>query len=199
MGFLGWLLVVLVVLMLIGRREEKKKQATQRGQQTGPQRPYEPTVVVVDHSYEAPDNADFRLANDPPTIIRRSYADKPEGYTELFRDVPLVGVRFEGREDNLIDFINGWDRELELIRTPVPQDPNGVMVYGRWTDRWGRPHRAELGWLPREVAAQIAKDYPNVELRASPLTMFLPRGNRIAGMRMMIWRPYKRPQKKAEA
>jgi hypothetical protein len=48
-------------------------------------------------------------------------------------------------------------------------------VLGHWRDEKGKEHSGLLGYVPRELAARIAKEAPSANLVATLETLILPR------------------------
>lgn len=75
----------------------------------------------------------------------------PEGFQIYAKELPLAGSKY--KSNNKIEFATGKYRSLRLEREPDnAKDPNAILVIGECTD-----DEFELGYLPKDLAAQIAK------------------------------------------
>jgi len=66
-------------------------------------------------------------------------------------------------------------------------DRYAIKVIGSWKDGRGVAHMAQLGWVPREDAREIATEAPGEPLGASLHGFFPPSPGRSPGIRMDIW------------
>jgi hypothetical protein len=130
------------------------------------------------------DNEDrvIRLNQGPPDIA-------PESPEKFKGDVPVAGV-FD-REEAVNDFVSGENRTVELEREPTNEhDPNAVKVIGSWTDRRGEIREEQLGYLPAEVAQELAEKEPSdTPIEATVTKLFEPRPRKSAGLRLDLWVP----------
>ncbi len=77
---------------------------------------------------------------------------------------------------------------LSLERDPANEfDRHAIKVIGTWRDARGIAHKAQLGWVPREDAREIAREVPEGPLGASLQGFFPPKLGRNPGIRMDIW------------
>lgn len=79
---------------------------------------------------------------------------KSEPCQHYLTDLQPAGVHL--RADDAKEFIHGLDQRLEFEREPLnPHDPNALAIYGVSTHR-GQILRRKLGYLPAEIAADLA-------------------------------------------
>ncbi|NQT21354.1 MAG: hypothetical protein HQ592_16730 [Planctomycetes bacterium] len=165
-------------------------------------------ICIVHSKYDVPFNDDYKFPNDPPHVVRlqQETAAKAPGKTwvKVEYDVPVVGITKDGRDQHAARMIEfGNDRLVTLQRQPRNQfDPNAVLINAFWRDPKGQPHTAHIGYLPRELAANIAKKHPAAKLFANIGTMFRPIRGKSPGMRINVWAeedvaPRKRTTKKS--
>lgn len=137
--------------------------------------------------------ADFRFQEDPDTLIRVKFK-KPARATQpamIFRNIPVVGASQLEERRNIALFITGIDRSLRLERDRGNQhDKNAIRVMGAWKGRNNNvTGSGQLGWVPREIAAEIAEDKElrDMELLPTLRTMYLPSAEKLPGLRFDIW------------
>jgi hypothetical protein len=89
------------------------------------------------------------------TISQRFLPPIPEGCQIFETTVGLVGIEY--RRDDVIEFISGTGHGLEIVAEPNnDDDPNALAVIGV-TQGWIFKKRKMIGYIPREIAAQIAE------------------------------------------
>jgi hypothetical protein len=77
---------------------------------------------------------------------------------------------------------------LELKRDPQnPYDQNAIEVIGYWRDEKGKEQSGFLGYVPRDLAARLARETPSAQLVATLETLILPRRKKSPGIRFSIW------------
>jgi hypothetical protein len=83
----------------------------------------------------------------------------------------IVGEQY--RPEEIDAFAAGQDQVLQLVREPDnPNDANALAVWGAWQDRNGKFH-AQLGYLPRELAAQIVATRPDdMPVQVHPVSLY---------------------------
>ncbi|MGB9833644.1 MAG: HIRAN domain-containing protein [bacterium] len=100
----------------------------------------------------------------------------------------VAGISFDSARESALSFAYGNERSLELKRDPQnPYDPNVVEVLGHWRDEKGKEHSGFLGYVPRELAARIAKEAPSANLVATLETLILPPEKEIPWDQFSIW------------
>lgn len=158
-------------------------------------------VKVIGPNEDIPEDQDFRFVKDGPHLVRRSFDPPAENLTELFPHlVPVAGIRFEDRAVTCDIFIHGKDRRLELVPSPFEEHPEAIKVIGHWRDALASNNNGVLGWVPRRYAEQITVSGFHVSsLVAIPVSMYQSRPKRSPGIRMKIWRPYKRQPRSRQA
>jgi len=147
--------------------------------------------IVEDSSHVAPGD-EFRLENDPEDVIRIRRKRPPQATfpTILIKDVPVAGVSQPEARKNVMMFIAGKDRSRALVRDRGNRfDKNAIKVIGKWEDRGRGAGSAQLGWIPREIAKEIAQDkkLAGLDLYASLRAIFLPSPGKAPGLRFDIW------------
>ena len=147
-------------------------------------------VVTVQHRSQAPIDEGFRLPGDPPYRIRLVQR-WPEGLGESL--VPNVSVLAAeaaqaGMLGEMIDY--GSERRIELIREGDSSgDSNAIKVMGYWSDPRGGQRGAHIGYIPRDVAAQLAQQHGRVKLGARILSMYRSRSGMPPGVELDIGGP----------
>lgn len=115
-----------------------------------------------------------RVQTPPPRkksqVIRTAAPDRDPNWRQLCSWAQdIVGEQYHKPE------IMAWeaapDRALEVVREPQnPHDPNAIAIFGVWD---GGSRRGHLGYLPRELAADIAATRPvDMPLKAVPFTLY---------------------------
>lgn len=133
-----------------------------------------------------------------PTHTIEVRAGCPPGMgRKLARQVAVAGI---SRRQAFADgFVRGFKQGLVLAREPGNVfDRSAIAVIGTWVDRTtGAQCREQLGYVPRDTAAEIASKTSAEEPIAAALqAVFIPvPGRETPGLRFDIWAP-KRPRKK---
>ncbi|MGO9019193.1 MAG: HIRAN domain-containing protein [Syntrophobacteraceae bacterium] len=147
--------------------------------------------IVTDPSDVQP-GEEFRLEKDPKNVIRIRWR-KPQEATYPYmavKDVSVAGISQANVRTNVLSFIAGTERSLALVRDPQNKfDKNAIKVIGNWKTKSGGTNSGQLGWVPREIAEEIAedKDLANAHLYPTLRTIFLPSAGKSAGLRFDIW------------
>ncbi|GAB5387336.1 MAG: hypothetical protein Alpg2KO_03040 [Alphaproteobacteria bacterium] len=131
-------------------------------------------------------------------LVHREYLREPapEGYGAMIAGgVPVKGVSFGGRQRRLKRFIKGQDRRIQLVPCPDNRhDANAIQVTGQWTDEAGQSHGpADLGWIPKELAADMAAGELADECAATLTCIFHARWPAYHGLRLALWAPLTGP------
>lgn len=113
---------------------------------------------------------------------------RPQGLPrKLYGDVAVAGVSH--RQQTLQEFFKGQNHHVELEPEPTnPADSNAIKVIGLWMNG-GTQFRGHLGYLPSDIARDIATNHSALRIAATPETMFLPREGKSGGIRIDIWAP----------
>jgi len=112
----------------------------------------------------------------------------PEGAQLFAQGIEVAGISFESSRENALSFAYGKERSLELRRDPQnPFDQNAIEVIGRWRDKERKECSGLLGYVPRELAARMAKDASSSQLYATLETLILPRRKKSPGIRFSVW------------
>jgi hypothetical protein len=112
----------------------------------------------------------------------------PEGAKLFAQGIEVAGISFESTQENALSFAYGKERSLELKRDPQnPYDQNAIEVIGHWKDKEGKECSGLLGYVPRELAARIAKEASSSQLYATLETLIFPRRKKSPGIRFSIW------------
>lgn len=150
-------------------------------------------VVESGEFDSVPDDVEFRLPTDPKHMARLNQA-YPPGYSAEYRHIQVAGTSH--RKGDVITFIRGDKRRLQLVKEPHNKfDENAIAVYGECLFR-GKPFRAHLGYLPKEVAAELTL---HTDIKAALTKMFYkPEDNYdAAGLRIDVLTAYdKNPEEK---
>lgn len=156
------------------------------------------TPIIADPRLR--EGKDFRRPNDGEHVVRVNDR-KPDGFSArpISRNIGIgrnsgtsrgyIAVTgTQNTQQDLIAFINGTDRHLELERDPKNEwDPHAIKVMGEWKDSAGKMQRARLGWVPAHVARGLANEYADCELAATIECMYRATATTSAGLRIDIW------------
>jgi hypothetical protein len=149
-----------------------------------------PAPIIIDY-YERGFEKEFRRPDDPEKVIRINQKS-PKGLPKkLYEYINVSGVTHNTRIDNVKDFIiNGSKRNIMLIREPENlYDKNAVKVIGNWIDKTMNQKKEQLGYIPSEIAADLAKKYKDARISATIKALFIPVGQESPGIRIDIWGP----------
>lgn len=146
-----------------------------------------PAPIIADPSNRQP-HQDFRLPKDPPHVIR-IHQDSPGYVADKLFDIVNVEVFSHPRITTVAEsFIAGTHREIELKRdTNHPVDSYATEVIGLWHDQNRVLHRDRIGWLPAEVAKEIADRHKEVQLTARVHTLYRPHRSSPGMIQIEIW------------
>lgn len=150
----------------------------------------EKPAPIIESPYERGFEREFRRPGDSPHVIRINQ-HPPKGLPrKLAEYVEVAGISRDEARINAERFIAGTNRRIELERDPTNTfDPNAIKVIGIWTDADGGEHRSRIGWVPREIAKNIAENYPHSSIGATLETIYKPHNGKGAGIRIDIWCP----------
>lgn len=112
----------------------------------------------------------------------------PAGMTrKLGHNVSVAGISQPEQQAAAVQFLSDESTacSLSLERDPHNEfDRNAIKVIGSWSDRKGIAHTARLGWVPRDVAAEIASKARDGPLGACLQGYYPPRLWRSVGLRI---------------
>jgi len=127
------------------------------------------------------------VPHDPPHVLRLSQEWPPGIDAELAMAVAVAGISFQPALTHARAFMAGRGQTITLERDPSNRhDRHAIKVIGHWLDRQGHAHQERLGWVPSEIAADIAREYPEGPLGARITTLFHERPGMSPGIRMHI-------------
>ena len=155
----------------------------------GGKKRHNPAPIITDY-YERGIEKEFRRPDDPENVIRINQ-NPPMGLPKkLYEYISVSGVTQSARIEFVKDFINGNNRNIELLREPENSyDKNAVKVIGHWVDSVGSQKSAQIGYLPAETALIISKDYKDLKIGATIKALYAPIGSKGPGIRIDIWGP----------
>ena len=142
---------------------------------------------VIEAPYERGFDREFRLPDDPESVFRINQ-NPPKGLpTKIKEFVPVAGIGQEETRRNAESFITGKERKIELTKDPDNRfDKNAILVIGHF--RQGSEQRSvKLGYLPTEIAEEIARKFPDAPIGATIKIMYAPSGRKGPGLRIDIW------------
>jgi hypothetical protein len=103
-------------------------------------------------------------------------------------DVPVAGVSFGESRVIALNFILGRDRSLRRVKaSPNPLDPNVFKVTCLWISGFVNRHEGQIGWVPKELAARLAK-MDGGKLHATLRILFKAARNKYPGIRFDVWK-----------
>ena len=174
--------------LLSGAPEAQIPTSESESRETVPfSRSPEKNLPVISPEEAFPFNQEFHYPGDPPHWIRLRQP-VPEGAKLFAQGIEVAGISFESTRENVVHFVYGKERSLELKRDPQnPYDKNAIEVIGHWRDEEGKEHSGLLGYVPRELALRLAKDALSAELFATLETLILPRRRKSPGIRFSVW------------
>jgi hypothetical protein len=127
-----------------------------------------------------------------PEHIRRFEHRPPKGFSmKLAENVEVAGISRPETSASAVAFMRGTGHDLRLERDPGNAfDANAIKVIALWRDHAGAEVReAQIGWVPADLARQIAEVAPERPLAVALRVMFLPRPGNSPGLRFDIWQP----------
>ncbi len=146
-----------------------------------------PTSSPVSAQPAQPSRTLSPAPNDPPHVLRLSQAWPPGIDAELAMDVAVAGISFQPALTHARAFIAGRGQTITLERDPSNRhDRHAIKVIGHWIDSQGHAQQERLGWVPSDIAADIAREYPEGPLGARITTLFHERPGMSPGIRMHI-------------
>ncbi len=147
-------------------------------------------VRVVGSPFDVEAGGEYRLRSDDAHIVRLRFKLQVTGKSIrlIARDVPVAGMTFNEALVNTTSFISGRGRSLVLEWNPQNEhDPNAIRVIGRWRSATGRENEMQIGWVPRNTAARIARQARGLPIYGALKTLFKPAKGRNPGIRLGIW------------
>jgi hypothetical protein len=64
---------------------------------------------------------------------------------------------------------------------------NAIEVIGHWKDKEGKECSGLLGYVPRELAANLAQEFPKAKIFATLEILIFPRRKKSPGIRFSVW------------
>lgn len=150
--------------------------------------PYD--VRVVGSPFDLEPGEEYRFQSDRENIVRIRFKlpVSGKGIRLLARNVPVAGVSFHEARVNAGAFLSGRGRSLLLERDPGNQyDPNAIKVIGRWRGAKGSENEGQIGWVPKEIAAKIARQAKDVPIYGAIKMLFKPEKGKHPGIRFEVW------------
>jgi hypothetical protein len=124
--------------------------------------------------------------------VRRFEHRPPKGFSmKLAENVEVAGISRDETSSVAAAFMRGVGHDLRLERDPKNEfDSNAIKVIALWRDHAGGDIREEqVGWIPADLARQIAEVAPDRPFAVALRVMFLPRPGNSPGLRFDIWQP----------
>lgn len=155
------------------------------------------TVLIVEYKSDVGIDQEYRFQRDPPFMIRINQ-EWPTGisvsllYSKVggYYGAAVAGITQPKAMQAAIHFVNGIERRIELVRDPEnAHDRNAIKVIGHWTDASGSRRFGQLGWVPADEAAMIAKSWPNGPIGGRLEVIYLPQPDKSLGLRIDVGRP----------
>ena len=175
-----WVILIAIAWFFLARRAKR----------TAPASSSEP-VKILDKFAEAQEGDIFRLDRDDSNVVRFRQT-RPGGFTPYCGGLGS-GEAVKGtshRQPAVLAFIYGKNRRLEVEYAPTEEFPEAIAVFGLWDDATGS-HREHVGYVEAYIAKEIHEQYVGLPLAAELLTIFLPQGEKQAGIRMFLLRATK--------
>ncbi len=155
-------------------------------------------VTDVEGSYEVGIDEEYRFTSDQSNVTRIKQNPPNKLGKKIFENISVAGVSDELSAENANNLISGKNRRIELEKEPNnPYDQNAIKVIGYWEDVTGRTS-GQIGYLPKEVASEIASKYQDSDIGASIHIMYSPTKQKSPGFRINIWTTKAKPRKGAE-
>ena len=142
--------------------------------------------VISDPKKIEPDKP-YRRRDDPESIIRMRQS-RPKGFNKRASAYWVAVAGISERTSVAESFFCGANQRITLARDPKNEyDENAIKVLGAWDDSSGSPQQDQLGWIPKDAAKEIAKDYPDKPLIGTIEVIFLPSEGKSGGIRINVW------------
>lgn len=144
---------------------------------------------VIDSPVNRETDEVFRRSGDGDNVYRLSQGAPAGLPRKLFEFVPVAGVSRDERPDRIVELIAGRSRRIELEPEPTNRvDPNAIKVIAHWESGLEQSS-AHIGYLPADVAKEIAEHHPGVPVAATVKAMYAPTQEKNPGVRLEIWGP----------
>jgi len=137
---------------------------------------------------------------DSFVTINIGYADDPDHVVRLFQDNPsntpyeiaehvtVTGTSRREYSDLARSFVLGNNQCIALQLDPDNQyDQNAIKVIGIWQDKKGNKNREQIGWVDANIVKEISEIAKKAILSATIKTLYKPRDDKDAGIRIKIW------------
>ncbi len=125
-----------------------------------------------------------------PDHVRRFNHRPPKGFSmKLAENVEVAGISRPETSAAAAAFMRGVGHDLRLDRDPGNAfDEHAIKVIALWRDHaGGELKQAQIGWLPADLARQVAEVAAGRPLAVALRVMFLPREGNSPGLRFDIW------------
>lgn len=126
--------------------------------------------------------AEYRLEGEPPHILHVRQRGPLCSGSDFAKEVAVAGISREPCRTSAERFCGGTYRWLELQRQPVEKFPQAIAVIGRWWEG-GVEQKAQIGWVPDEIARRVRSEIPEGTLKARLYLIFLPAEGKSPGVR----------------
>ncbi|MGG2466821.1 hypothetical protein ACOV1W_03740 [Paraclostridium bifermentans] len=125
-------------------------------------------LTSLDDNIDITEYFDFNDTNINEEVEINELA--PDGYHKMFYYEKLVGVTFENREVFVENFINGSNRNINIVREQNnPYDPNAIKVFGT-CELNNKPLSGELGYIEASTACKL-KDFKDIYVTLSSVKL----------------------------
>ena len=150
---------------------------------------------IISEPYKRGFDREFRLETDADNVIRINQR-QPSGLPRKVAEfVAVVGITRPDAFPHAQAFIFGSNRFVELERLPDHAvDPNAIAVIGTWVAD-GALHRARLGYIPAEVAADLAALGRETPIGATIKVLYAQAIGRTLGIRLDLWGPRRKAER----
>ena len=119
----------------------------------------------------------------------RIHQKPPKGLPrKLHEFVKVAGIPHPPATARAEGLIAGTTRHVWLNRSLSKKyGPNAIEVVASWVDSNRAKCEGRVGWIPKALAARIAKDDPDTLIGATLKVMYRPEGRKSAGIRIDVW------------
>lgn len=146
-----------------------------------------PIAPIISDPKEIEPDKPYRRRDDPENIIRMRQS-RPKGFSKRASAYWIAVAGISQRMSVVESFFSGANQRITLERDPQNEhDQNAIKVLGAWDDSDGSHHQGQLGWIPKDVTKEIAKDYADRPLVGTIEVIFLPSGEKSGGIRINVW------------
>jgi hypothetical protein len=141
-------------------------------------------VELCESYKDVGDDVLFRLVDDPDNVIRikqRYPLTIPQDWEMAGEEWSLQVAGVSYRVENVMHFIGGSSRRIQLVQEPMVKYPHAIAVYGEWIDKRETKQKSQLGYLPNTDAKKITKALTKMRdylLVGKLAKMFIPTGEK---------------------